>query len=180
MDYFGQRSTISKIITVYSNSEVLSPKNWIKRMIIMSDNPIKNSNSVSRTLYLDIVRVFAVVCITLNHAVNRTYDNYSNQYKQYLESSFVSTFIKTFITVFSHIGVPLFLMITGVLILNKNFENPQNIKKFIKNNYLNLFITTEIWIFIMFWFIKNFFADIIPNKIYNCNNFRDFFRFFHI
>lgn len=125
----------------------------------MNNTASKNIPDSKRTLYLDIVRTFAVICITLNHAVNRSYDNYVNQCKEYFESSFLSTFIKTFITVLSHVGVPLFLMITGVLILNKSFENPDNIKKFIKNNYLNLFITTEIWIFITFWFIIFLFPE---------------------
>ena len=123
----------------------------------MTETKSNISTNKHRTLYFDLIRTIAIISITLNHAVNRTYDNYSNQYAQYLESSNLSTFIKTFITVFSHVGVPLFLMLTGALIINRDFEKPETVKKFIKNNYLNLLITTEIWIFIMFWFIVTLF-----------------------
>lgn len=110
-------------------------------------------NIKQRKVYLDVIRVFAIISISLNHAVNRTYDNYGNQQAEYMISSAISTLIKTVVSVFSRIGVPLFLMITGVLILNKTFQTSKDLKKFYTHNILHLFITTEIWYCIMYWFI---------------------------
>lgn len=114
---------------------------------------VNRNNIKERKLYLDVLRVFAIISISLNHAVNRTYDNFVDQQAEFMASSMVSTLIKTVVSVFSRIGVPLFLMITGVLILNKTFETSKDIKNFYKNNVLHLFITTEIWYCIMYWFI---------------------------
>ncbi len=106
-----------------------------------------------RLFYLDVTRVIAIVSISLNHAANRSYDNYTNQMAEYLAIPFASTLFKTVMTVFSRIGVPLFLMITGVLILNKKMEDAKDIKRFYKHNLLSLFITTEIWYILMYWFL---------------------------
>ena len=39
-----------------------------------------------RSYYLDIARAIAIISISLNHAVNRTYDNYFGQMEEFLES----------------------------------------------------------------------------------------------
>ena len=70
-----------------------------------------------RSYYLDIARAIAIISISLNHAVNRTYDNYSGQMAEFLESSYLSSLLKSVVTIFSHLGVPLFLMISGALLL---------------------------------------------------------------
>lgn len=69
-----------------------------------------------RSYYLDIARTIAIISISLNHAVNRTYDNYFGQMEEFLESSYLSSLLKSVVTVFSHLGVPLFLMISGALL----------------------------------------------------------------
>ena len=106
-----------------------------------------------RMFYLDIARVVAIISITLNHAVNRSYRNYGGQMEEFFAIPFGSTLFKTLISVFSRIGVPLFLMITGVLIMNKKMENSSDIKRFYKHNLLSLLITTEIWYVLMYWFL---------------------------
>ena len=111
-----------------------------------------------RSYYLDIARTVAIISISLNHAVNRTYDNYSGQMEEFLESSYLSSLLKSVATVFSHLGVPLFLMISGALLLHKRMETADDVKRFYRHNLLELFITAEIWYFIMYWFV--FFEDI--------------------
>ena len=69
-----------------------------------------------RSYYLDIARAIAIISISLNHAVNRTYDNYFGQMEEFLEFSYLSSLLKSVATVFSHLGVPLFLMISGALL----------------------------------------------------------------
>ena len=106
-----------------------------------------------RMFYLDVARVIAIISISLNHAVNRSYDNYTNQMAEYLVLPMGSTLLKVLISVFSRIGVPLFLMITGVLILNKKMDDAADVKRFYRHNLLSLFITTEIWYVIMYWIL---------------------------
>lgn len=44
-------------------------------------------------------------------------------------------------------------MISGALLFNKEINNAEDIKKFYKHNLLSLLITSEIWMFIMYWVI---------------------------
>ncbi len=111
------------------------------------------SKNRKRIFYLDIARAFAIISITCNHAVNRAYDNYTNPMRELVLLSPWANLLKAGVSVFSRIGVPLFLMITGVLILNKRMEEEHVLKHYYKHNVLSLFITTEIWYFIMYWFI---------------------------
>lgn len=107
-----------------------------------------------RIYWLDVARVVAILSITLNHAVNRAYTNiYSGQMKEYLTSSILSNLLKTMALVFSEIGVPLFLMISGALLLKKRMESEADVHSFYRHNLLGLFITSEIWYVIMYWFI---------------------------
>ena len=116
-----------------------------------------------RMFYLDVARVIAIISISLNHAVNRSYQNYSGQMAEYLAIPLGSTLFKTAISVFSRIGVPLFLMITGVLIFNKRMDKAEDVKRFYKHNLLSLLITTEIWYILMYWFL--YLADSSIQKI---------------
>ena len=70
-----------------------------------------------RSYYLDIARAIAIISISLNHAVNRTYDNYAGQMEEFLELSWALSLLKAVTTMFGHLGVPLFLMISGALLL---------------------------------------------------------------
>ena len=106
-----------------------------------------------RKFYLDVARVLAVISITLNHAVNRSYDNYYYQQAEFQSIALWDSAFKAVITVFSHIGVPLFLMISGALLLNKRMESSSDLKRFYRHNLLGLLITTEIWYFIMYFFM---------------------------
>ena len=111
-----------------------------------------------RQYYLDILRAVAIISITLNHAVNRSYANYSGQMAEFYSIPLWSTMLKTVVTVFSKVGVPLFMMITGVLIMNKKMDSKEDVKRFYRHNLLSLLITTEIWYVLIYWYLV-FFGD---------------------
>ena len=106
-----------------------------------------------RTFYLDFARVIAIISITINHAVNRTYHTHTDQLAEYLAIPLSSTLLKVVVYIFSRMGVPLFLMITGVLIMNKKMEDVSDVRHFYKHNLLSLLITAEIWYFLMYWYL---------------------------
>jgi len=106
-----------------------------------------------RKYYLDLARAVAILSITLNHAVNRSYDNYYYQQAEFQSIALWDSAFKAIITVFSHIGVPLFLMISGALLFTKRMENGNDLKKFYRHNLLGLLITTEIWYVIIYFFM---------------------------
>lgn len=104
-----------------------------------------------RELYLDVSRALAIICITLNHAAGCTYAKNYGQYAEFHRIPVLSTLIKTVAVLFSDLGVPLFLMITGVLILSKKMEDERDIRGFYRRNLLELFIAAEVWFVIMYW-----------------------------
>lgn len=103
-----------------------------------------------RILWLDVARVLAILFVSFNHAINRTFDNYHNTMTDFQMLSLPLMVFKTTITVLSKLGVPLFLMITGALILHKRFESHEDVKYFYKHNLLRLFITTELWFVVIY------------------------------
>lgn len=121
-------------------------------------NP-SNPLTSKRQYYLDVARVIAIIAISLNHAVNRSFAHFNNQMEEFLTIPLGLTLVKTACAIFSNLGVPLFLMITGVLILNKRMETADDIKRFYKHNLLPLFITTEIWLVMIYWYKGLFEGD---------------------
>lgn len=112
---------------------------------------VQTPSRKDRSLYLDVARAIAIISISLNHAVNRTYRNYDGQYEEFLALAPIDTVLKAIITVFSKLGVPLFLMISGALLMKKPMERGEDVKRFYKHNLLSLLITAEIWYVIIYW-----------------------------
>lgn len=106
----------------------------------------------NRIFWLDAARAAAIILICLNHAVNRAYATSTGQAAEFSAIPLASTIFKTLMYVLTKLGVPLFLMISGALLLKKNITNSDGVKKFYKNNLLKLFITAEIWYVIVFFF----------------------------
>lgn len=109
-------------------------------------------SKIKRIIWLDIARTIAIISISSNHAINRAFLSDESVYDTFIHYPKPVSFLYAVIFVFSRVGVPLFLMITGVLILNKEFENQEDVKRFYKHNLLSIFITSEIWYFLMFWY----------------------------
>ena len=112
-----------------------------------------------RKYELDVIRALAIISISMNHAVNRTYENFSYAFFEFRTIPLWSTGIKALAIVFGHIGVPLFLMISGALLLNKRIEGEEDIRNFYRHNLLSILITTEIWYVIMYCFILVFHTE---------------------
>lgn len=109
-----------------------------------------------RKAWLDWARATAIISVTFNHALSRSFATHSGTYEEFLLLGPFPSFIKALLYIFSRLGVPLFLMISGALLLPREYEDKPVLKRFISHNYLRLLITTEIWIFLMFWFIQLF------------------------
>lgn len=80
-----------------------------------------------------------------NHAISRVFDNYVNQQLEFMNQPWFTQMFKSIVTTFSWLGVPIFLMISGILILNKSFETKEDIIHFYKKSWLPLVVLTELW-----------------------------------
>ena len=113
----------------------------------------------NRIPYVDVARAVAIISITTNHAYNRSFATDIGTQAEYLALPFLVSVLKTLAHSFSRLGVPIFLMITGTLLLPRDYS--KNYSKFLKHNWLRLFITTEIWLAIMFWYLQLFPSSIL-------------------
>lgn len=118
-----------------------------------TNTPLSTSNR-KRVFYYDLARTIAIISISCNHAVSRSFEVHQNPLTEYSEIPVGLSFIKSVLWIFSRIGVPLFLMIYGSLLLDRNYEDKSVLKRFIKHNWIGLLLTTEIWLFIMFWYMQ--------------------------
>ena len=112
-----------------------------------------DSNATKRHVYLDIARIFAILSITCYHAFSRSFALGVNHLQEYTSHCLLFTVLKSLLYVFCRLGVPMFLAITGALLLNKSMESSRDLSRFYKHNWLSLLITTEIWYVIMYWFV---------------------------
>ena len=105
-----------------------------------------------RIEYITLSRALAIILITLLHALTRSFRVHSGTQTEFYSIPLYMTIIKAGIYGVSRIGLCIFLMITGALMLPRNYSKTEEIKRFFTHNWLTLFITTEIWYVIMFWF----------------------------
>ena len=112
--------------------------------------------SRNRTPYFDCARVLAIISISLNHAVNRPFDNAIDTQAEFQAMTWGVQCIKAVVSVFSRLGVPIFIMLTGALFLSRSFKTESEVIHFYRHNWLRLLVAVEIWLAIYFWFI--FFA----------------------
>lgn len=106
-----------------------------------------------RIAYLDVARSIAIVSITFNHAVNRSFATELGQYAEFISIPFALSVAKALLYAFSRLGVPIFLMITGALMLRRDYSG-ERLTRFLKHNWLQLLIVTDIWLTIMFWYLR--------------------------
>ncbi len=99
------------------------------------------ANRRERIEWIDLLRVIAISCVLLCHATEGVYPLEFVQIhpmilplKLYIFGSFT----------LGRLGVPLFLMITGYLLLDREYQE-QEIIAFEKKNWLHLFLCTELW-----------------------------------
>lgn len=95
--------------------------------------------SRERVVWIDVVKCLAIVMVVLAHILWVT-DSAPSQIVS-IEEGFL-----TANRIFASMGVPLFMMVSGVLLLDKKFDTIADIKNFYKRGLLPLFLTAEIWI----------------------------------
>lgn len=111
------------------------------------------NESKKRIEWIDIARAFAIICVVFNHSIEVTYDYaIADVMRGYSIASKLFAYMGYTL---GRVGVPFFLMISGALLLTRDW-NKDNCIRFWKKNWLRLLICTEIWwiiydIFIFFW-----------------------------
>lgn len=101
--------------------------------------PAENTNQ--RIKWIDVCRALAILMVVLCHATENVY---SLSVEGMADVPFYSKIFAFTAFAFGRLGVPLFLMITGYLLLDRVFDTAKIIK-FWKTRWLNLLISTLVW-----------------------------------
>lgn len=92
--------------------------------------------------WIDFARSIAIICVVICHATEAVYRlNYEGMQKLSEQSKI---FALTAFTI-GRTGVPIFIFISGYLLLIRQYDDEKCIK-FWKNNLLPLLLTAEVWI----------------------------------
>lgn len=94
---------------------------------------MSNRYNGKRIFYFDVLRVIAILSIILCHT--------ANIYKPYDYTS-LKLAIPGFLNILGTVGVPLFFMISGALLLNRDFE----LKDFFKRRFSRILYPAIFWI----------------------------------
>lgn len=126
-----------------------------------------------RIVFIDLLRIVAIVNVLLCHATEAIYSIDAQVVRD-------ATVYSRLFRIVSHscgriFGVPLFLMITGYLLLGKEYSD-DGIRRFWKNNLLHLFICTEVWLLIYDLFMMYYekrsllWSDVIKDLLFIRSN----------
>ena len=105
-----------------------------------------------RIEWLDAARAIAILMVLMVHATENLYVMNPERLNNMSLTS--STFAVTAFTI-GRLGVPIFLFLTGYLLLDRNFDEAACRKFWIKN-WLGMVITTEVWIILYDIFLPAF------------------------
>ena len=118
--------------------------------------------SMQRNGSLDLVRAMAAFCVVVNHVIEHVYSfNYDS-------ITALTTSDQKFcfaLYILGRMGVPLFLLLTGYLLLAKEYDQAK-IKHFYTHNFLQLLVVWEIWIIIYQVFICWFYEEPFDFSVY--------------
>lgn len=130
---------------------------------------LQTDKSFTRVNWLDFVRSIAILLVILVHTTEGVYSfNLEAMHGESLKAQFFSFTVFTL----GRLGVPLFLFLTGYLILGRKFESTDDVLYFWKRKLLPMVLTFECWtlIFEVFgvFFLKMPFhlADLIQKMLF--------------
>jgi|GEM_PF-194130 len=113
--------------------------------VFLSDRKGVRALQKTRIAWLDIARSFAIFSVIVVHCTERIY---SMDFDKLQTMGVFSPMFRNVLFTVGRIGVPLFLMITGYLLLDRDFSSSKKIFSFYKHNLLPLIVTAEMWILI--------------------------------
>ena len=113
----------------------------------------------TRQPWLDIVRAFAILCVVLCHCVEGVYSFDPAAVR--LLGAGQGGFAVSMYTLCRIGGVPLFLMLSGYLLLDRDYDG-NGCMIFWKKNWLRLLICTQVWIVLYELFLLVYQGQPIP------------------
>lgn len=100
-----------------------------------------------RIVTLDVIRTVAIVLVVTCHSIQQTIPllGISGDGRQFINYSFVKQCVMTGMFILGRTGVPLFLILSGYLMIDRPFTEVGYLKHFLRHNLLSLLVCFEIW-----------------------------------
>ncbi len=112
----------------------------------------------NRVLWLDFARALAIFLVVLIHSTEM--NGYIFTLKGINSLRSIDQIIAFSFFVLGRLGVPIFLYLTGFLLVDRDFENWKNVIKFYKRHLVPLIFVFEIWVLIQIMFLGSMGASI--------------------
>lgn len=103
-----------------------------------------NKKNLNRVIWLDYARTFAIICVIITHVTERVYTLNADWM---LQANVCTRVYSYFLFTLGRLGVPIFLFLTGYLLLDKEYTSAMILRLY-KKNLFNLLVTTWIWIIV--------------------------------
>lgn len=165
---FGDTQPICDDYEIYLKTGVLptieaesaNSKKCIHKHSDLDTKELVSNNYLSgkRFVNYDFARVLAIISVVFCHSVESFYYMYQDRSILWGMLSSESKLFDLLGLTFGRIGVPIFLFLTGSLILNKAIENGDDYTHFLKKNYIPMLITSWVWIIIWNIFLYLYYA----------------------
>lgn len=143
---------------VESESETLNKDVHKGNNIDTRELSLNNDLDGERFVNFDFARVLAIISVVFCHSVESFYYMYQDRSILWGMLSQESKLFDLVGLTFGRIGVPIFLFLTGSLMLNKAIENGNDCTQFFKKNYIPLLITSWVWIIIWNIFLNLYYT----------------------
>ncbi len=91
---------------------------------------------------MDMARCFAIMSVVWCHSVESVF---SMNIEEWSILNTYGKLLRTCSFTIGRLGVPIFIFLSGALILNKNIDDDSGVIEFYKHNLFPLFIAIEIW-----------------------------------
>ncbi|KRK39232.1 acyltransferase [Loigolactobacillus bifermentans] len=103
---------------------------------------------IGRQSGLDLLRFFAIGCVVVSHALPEKV--------KFLKLSISEQWFNAAMIAIGHFGVPIFFIISGYFLLDRNYDSSTAIKTFYLRRFIPMLLTFETWVlgysvFLKFW-----------------------------
>lgn len=119
------------------------------------------SDSSRRDVGVDIIRSLAILCVIAVHALPQTVPLSQGINRE--TSSLAMRVLTQLLQMTGQLGVPLFIAITGYLMLDRDYSG-QNLTRFIRHNLLPILVSFEVWNILMAIIEQAFITPIVTVK----------------
>ena len=100
----------------------------------------------NRNLSLDVIRALAIVFVVVNHSIEFIFPFGYNNRESFCTMPYTYQSFQFIMFTLGRLGVPLFFMLTGFLLLSRNYDSKEKIVRFYKKNFIVLLAVWYFWI----------------------------------